>query len=133
MSLAGKKIVVIGGTSGIGFARAQQASAAGADVVLASSRQDRVDAATKLLGEPAGGRGLDVADGNAIAAFFEEVGELDRLVHTAGVSLVVKPLADTTPQKARTVSERRFWGAFLASKSAAPRLRDGGSITFSSG
>ncbi len=129
MSLAGKKIVIIGGTSGIGFAVAQQAVAAGADVLVASSGQDRVDAATKRLGEPAEGRRLDVA----IAAFFEQVGEFDHLVYTAGESLLIKPLVDTTPQEARAVFERRFWGAFLSAKYAAPRLHDGGSITFSSG
>ncbi|MFC5663961.1 SDR family oxidoreductase [Kitasatospora misakiensis] len=137
MSLAGKKIVIIGGTSGIGFAVAQQAVAAGADVVVASSSQDRVDAATKRLGErPDGraeGRRLDVADGDAIAAFFEQVGEFDHLVYTAGEALLIKPLVDTTPEEARTVFERRFWGAFLSANYAAPRLRDCGSITFSSG
>ncbi|NUR31553.1 MAG: SDR family oxidoreductase [Catenulispora sp.] len=133
MSLAGKKIVIIGGTSGIGFAVARQATAAGAHVVVASSNQDRVDVAAKRLGEPAEGHRLDVADGDAIAAFFEQVGKIDHLVYTAGESLVIKPLTDTTPQQARDVFERRFWGAFLAAKYAAPRLRDGGSITFSSG
>ncbi|MFD8705404.1 SDR family oxidoreductase [Kitasatospora sp. NPDC059648] len=133
MSLAGKKIVIIGGTSGIGFEVARQAAAGGANVVVASSSQGRVDAATKRLGAPAEGRRLDVADGDAIAAFFEQVGQFDHLVYTAGESLVIKPLADTTPQEARAAFERRFWGAFLSAKYAAPRLREGGSITFSSG
>ncbi|MFJ7157222.1 SDR family oxidoreductase [Streptomyces sp. NPDC101118] len=133
MSLTGKKIVIIGGTSGIGFAVARQALAAGADVVVASSSQERVDAAAGRLGGRAEGRRLDVADDDAIAAFFGRVGEFDHLVYTAGESLLIKPLADTTPQEARGVFERRFWGAFLSAKHAAPRLRDGGSITFSSG
>jgi NAD(P)-dependent dehydrogenase (short-subunit alcohol dehydrogenase family) len=133
MSVAGKKIVVIGGTSGIGYAVADQAVAAGARVVVASSSQDRVDSAVKRLGAGAEGRRLDVADGEAIAAFFDAVGAFDHLVYTAGESLLLKPLAETTPQEARTVFERRFWGAFLAAKHAAPNLREGGSITFSSG
>ncbi|MFI5532952.1 SDR family oxidoreductase [Kitasatospora sp. NPDC051853] len=133
MSLAGKKIVIIGGTSGIGLAVARQAVAAGAEVVVASSSQERVDAAVEHLGGPAEGHRLDVADGDAIAGFFEQVRELDHLVYTAGESLLIKPLADTAPQEARAVFERRFWGAFLSAKYAAPRLREGGSITFSSG
>ncbi|MFH9353793.1 hypothetical protein [Kitasatospora sp. NPDC017646] len=72
-----------------------------------------MDAATKRLGEPAEGHRLDVADGNAIAAFFEQVGEFDHLVYTAGESLLIESLADTSPQEARAVLERRFWGAFL--------------------
>jgi NAD(P)-dependent dehydrogenase (short-subunit alcohol dehydrogenase family) len=54
-------------------------------------------------------------------------------VYTAGEALVIKPVAESTPQEARAVFERRFWGAFLSAKYAAPRLREGGSITFSSG
>ncbi|MGW2402810.1 SDR family oxidoreductase [Kitasatospora sp. NPDC001664] len=133
MSLAGKKIVIIGGTSGIGLAVARQAAAAGAEVVVASSSRSRVDAAVERLGGAAEGHRLDVADGDAIAGFFERVGELDHLVYTAGESLLIKPVADTAPQEAKAVFERRFWGAFLSAKYAAPRLREGGSITFSSG
>ncbi|MFB9368176.1 SDR family oxidoreductase [Kitasatospora albolonga] len=133
MSLAGKKIVIIGGTSGIGLAVARQAAADGAEVVVASSSRSRVDAAVQRLGGAAEGHRLDVADGDAIAGFFERVGELDHLVYTAGESLLIKPVADTAPQEAKAVFERRFWGAFLSAKYAAPRLREGGSITFSSG
>jgi NAD(P)-dependent dehydrogenase (short-subunit alcohol dehydrogenase family) len=132
-SLSGKKIVIIGGTSGIGFAVARQAVAADAEVVVASSTQDRVDAAAKRLGPRVLGRRLDVTDGGAIEAFFGQIGAFDHLVYTAGESLVLKPLTDTTEQEARTVFERRFWGALLSAKHAAPHLREGGSITFSSG
>lgn len=132
-SVSGKRIVIIGGTSGIGFALARQAVAAGADVVIASSSQDRVDAATKRLGDSARGRRLDVADDAAIAAFFDAIGEFDHLVFTAGESLLLKPVSETSAQEARTIFERRFWGAFLSAKYAAPHLREGGSITFSSG
>ena len=48
MALDGQKIVVIGGSSGMGLATARAAALDGAEVTIASSRQERVDAA---LGE----------------------------------------------------------------------------------
>ena len=41
-TLAGKRIILIGGTSGFGFATAEKAASEGAQIVIASSRQERV-------------------------------------------------------------------------------------------
>ncbi|MFZ3493017.1 SDR family oxidoreductase [Streptomyces sp. 5.8] len=128
-----QRVVVIGGTSGIGFAVAQSAAVQGSNVVVASSSQDRVDLAVKKLGGRAEGIVLDVADEAALAAFFDRIGEFDHLVYTAGESLLLKPFADLTAEESRAFFERRFWGALLAAKYATPRLRPGGSITFTSG
>lgn len=45
LSLAGKRVVVIGGGSGIGFAAAELAHGLGAEVVIASSQAATIDAA----------------------------------------------------------------------------------------
>lgn len=55
MSLDGKRVVVIGGTSGIGFAVAALAAQLGAEVVIASSRTANVDAALERLRGATGG------------------------------------------------------------------------------
>ncbi|MFJ8437183.1 SDR family oxidoreductase [Kitasatospora sp. NPDC094019] len=128
-----RRVVVIGGTSGIGFAVARAAAAQGSNVVVASSSQDRVDLAVKKLGGPAEGIVLDVADEAALAAFFDRIGEFDHLVYTAGEPLLLKPLADLGGGESRAFFERRFWGALLAAKYATPKLRPGGSITLTSG
>ncbi len=49
MSLAHKRIVILGGTSGIGLATAQLAAREGASVVIASSNAARVEAALARL------------------------------------------------------------------------------------
>ncbi|MET9401235.1 SDR family oxidoreductase [Kitasatospora sp. NPDC002965] len=128
-----RRVVVIGGTSGIGFAVAQAAAAEGSNVVVASSSRDRVDLAVRKLGDPAEGVLLDVADEAALVAFFDRIGEFDHLVYTAGEPLLLKPLADLTAEESRAFFERRFWGAVLAAKYATPKLRSGGSITLTSG
>ena len=53
MSLAGKRVIAIGGSSGIGFAVAALAQQQGADVVIASSNQANVDAAVARFDQAA--------------------------------------------------------------------------------
>ena len=71
MSLDGQKIVVIGGSSGIGLATARAAALDGAEVVIASSRQDRIEAALGELPGGCAGTALDVRDEAQVAAWFE--------------------------------------------------------------
>ena len=53
MLLAGKKVVVVGGSSGIGLATAELAKSEGADVVIASRNADRLKAVAEKLGATA--------------------------------------------------------------------------------
>jgi NAD(P)-dependent dehydrogenase (short-subunit alcohol dehydrogenase family) len=133
MELDSQRIVVLGGTSGIGLATAQLAAAEGATVVVASSNPERVDAALATLPVSAEGYALDVRDEEEIREFFERLGRFDHLAYTAGESLPLGPIAATDLETARRALEIRFWGAYAAVKHAAPRLRPGGSIVLSSG
>ncbi|MEV7728820.1 SDR family oxidoreductase [Streptomyces sp. NPDC087917] len=133
MTLNTKKIVIIGGTSGMGYAVAEQAAKDGARVVVASRNQGRVDAATNKLPGNTEGRHIDVTDESSIAAFFAELGEFDHLVYTAGDALLLKRIEDITSAEARAAFEVRYWGAFLAVKYAAATIRPGGSIVLTSG
>jgi NAD(P)-dependent dehydrogenase (short-subunit alcohol dehydrogenase family) len=133
MSLHGARVVVLGGTAGIGLATAHAAADLGAAVVVASSRKSTVDSALAVLPPGTDGRVLDLRDGNAIGAFFAGIGPFDHLVFTAGESLLVGPLADADLGAARSFFEIRFWAALTAVRCAAPLLRAGGSITLTSG
>jgi NAD(P)-dependent dehydrogenase (short-subunit alcohol dehydrogenase family) len=55
LTLKGKRVLILGGTSGIGLAVAKAAKTEGSDVVVVSSKQSRVDSALALLGEGAEG------------------------------------------------------------------------------
>jgi NAD(P)-dependent dehydrogenase (short-subunit alcohol dehydrogenase family) len=133
MELDSQKIVILGGTSGIGLATAQLAAAAGARVVVASSNGERVEAALANLPITAEGRVLDLRREEEIRALFERLGPFDHLAYTAGDSLPLGPIATTDLETARRALEIRFWGAYAAVKHAAPRLRPGGSIVLTSG
>ncbi|MGI5438928.1 SDR family oxidoreductase [Streptomyces shenzhenensis] len=133
MSLRGQRVVVVGGTSGIGLAVAGAAARDGARVVVASRRQESVDAA--LRGLPAGteGQRLDTTDEPAVRAFFERAGAFDHLVYTAGESLLMAGLAESDLGRARRFLDTRLWGAYAAVKYRAPGIREGGSVVLTTG
>src|SRR5580704_19067250 len=133
MSLHGKRIVVLGGSSGIGLATAQAAVREGASVAIASSRKARVDEALATL--PAGTEGhvLDLADSEATQALFARLGSFDHLVFTAGETLQLGSLATTDVDAAHRFFTLRYWGAYCAAKFGSGGIRSGGSIVFTSG
>lgn len=133
MTLEGERIVVLGGSSGIGLAVAQAAAEQGASVVIASSRQARVDEALGALPAGSEGHALDLADEAAVAALFARLGAFDHLAFTAGESLQLGALVQTDLETARGFFGLRYWGALIAAKHGAPHIRPGGSITFTSG
>ncbi len=133
MTLESKRVVVVGGTSGIGLATAHAAAKEGAEVIVASANQARVDEAAAGLPAGSTGRLIDVTDGAAVEAFFAEVGELDHLVYTAGESLLVSPLTELDIDQARRFFDVRYFGALRTVQAATPRIRPGGSVTLTTG
>lgn len=133
MTLNGSRVVVLGGTAGIGLATARAAAAAGAYVVVASSRKTRVERA--LAEMPAGteGHAVDLTDETAVASLFTQIGPFDHLVFTAGDPLTLGELSTLDIGAVRAALDVRVWGALTAAKHAQPHLRRGGSITLTTG
>lgn len=133
MGLRGQRVVVLGGTSGIGFAVAEGAAAEGAEVVVASRRQESVDAALKRLPPGARGEVLDTTDEAAVRGFFERLGAFDHLVYTAGETLQLASVAETELGRAQRFLDTRLWGAYTAVKYGAGSIREGGSVVLTTG
>lgn len=134
MALQGKRIVVIGGTSGIGLAVADGAARDGADVVVGSSSAEKIAAAAGRL--PQGqAHPVDVRDEGSVEAFFARVGAFDHLVFTAGDWGPARgvSLAELDRAAADSLFAVRFWGAFTAAKAAQRQIRSGGSIVLTDG
>ena len=131
--LQGKRVVILGGTSGLGLATAKAAAAAGSTVVVVSGSSARVDAALKEL--PAGSEGyaVDLSKEEKIAAFFGGIGKFDHLVYTAGEGLSLTPIDDLDLAKARDFFTIRFWGAMAVVKYGHANLNPGGSISLTGG
>lgn len=133
MKLQGKKVVVLGGTSGIGLAAARGAVGEGATVVVVSSSKAKVAAAVAALGAGAGGEVADLGEERQVAELFGRIGAFDHLVYTAGDTLRLGELVATELATARQAYELRLFGAMAAVKHSAPQIRAGGSIVLTSG
>ena len=93
--LSDKRVVVLGGSSGIGLAVAEQVVACGARAIIASSNAERVKQAVATLDGKAEGHTLDLSKERDIQNFFQEIGEFDHLVFTAGDKLQLNMLEAT--------------------------------------
>jgi len=135
MTLQNKRIVIIGGSSGIGLAVAQAALREGAQVVIGSSRQTTVDGAIEKLGAGASGVVVDVTDEASVKAAFAGIGAFDHLAFTAGdwSGAGRGALAELDLDDARKVFAVRYWGALTVAKHAHGSMPPGGSITLTDG
>ena len=113
-----ERIVILGGTSGIGLATAERAGADGATVIIASSSADRIDAALERLPASAEGYTVDVRHPEEIRDLFSRLGSFDHLAFTAGETLQIGAIADTDLEAARRALDVRLWGAYAAVKHA---------------
>jgi len=133
MSLKNTRVLVIGGTSGIGLGVATAVAERGGIPIVASRRQSSVDSALANLPEGARGATVDLTDEASLDELARTVGDIDHLVFTAGESLELAALADLTPARITGFFQTRFVGALSAVRAFAPHIAKGGSITLTSG
>jgi NAD(P)-dependent dehydrogenase (short-subunit alcohol dehydrogenase family) len=133
MSLKNARVLVIGGTSGIGLGVAAAAADRGAVPIVVSRRQSSVDRALAQLPEHARGATVDLTDLSAMDRLAADIGEIEHLVFSAGESLEFAPLSDLTPEVITGFFQTRFIGALTAVRVFSPYITAGGSITLTSG
>lgn len=134
-SLVDKKIIVVGGSSGIGLGVAEAALKGGAEVVIVSRSLEKLQAAERRLN--ADNRltsiAADMINEAEVARMFDEVGAFDHLVSTAGAPPPGDPIGQTGMDVARRFVDNKLIGAVMLSKHAVRNLKAGGSMTFTSG
>lgn len=126
--------IVTGASSGLGVAFAQALAQAGADVVLAARREDRL-AHTRSLVESAGRKAVAVRtdvtipdDCQALVdAAIDTFGRVDILVNNAGVGTAV-PAVRETPDEFRSVIDINLHGCYWMAQACAKVMAPGSSI-----
>ncbi|HEV2652354.1 MAG TPA: SDR family oxidoreductase [Rhizomicrobium sp.] len=133
MTLKDKRVLVIGGGSGIGFGVASGAAREGAKVVIASRDAKKIAKAADTI--DATSAVIDVRHEEDIAQFFKQHGAFDHIAFTAGdwEGLVPGALADLDLAKTAERMTTRFWGAVAVAKHGATQLPPGGSYTITNG
>src|SRR6187399_2509476 len=132
--LDGRVAIVTGASSGLGVAFAQGLAEAGADLVLAARRVDRLRDTAALV-NAAGRRALtvetDVADPDsctrAVALAMEEFGRVDVLVNNAGIGTAV-PATRETPEQFRQVVDVNLNGCYWMAQACGRVMQPGSSI-----
>jgi len=138
-ALSDTRVLVTGGTSGLGRAMAQALTRAGATVVVTSRDRERAQAAAAQLGGRALGVELDVRDSRSVSAAvdsaYEMLDGLDVLVNNAGIGMrTVNPRFMSQPQAFwevppagfRDVLETKATGTFLLARAVVPRMLSAG-------
>ncbi|KAH6705148.1 hypothetical protein BKA61DRAFT_493110 [Leptodontidium sp. MPI-SDFR-AT-0119] len=122
--LAGKHVLIIGGTSGIGYAVAEASIESGALVTISSSSSTRVtfSIASLKISYPSAtvsGYACDLSTPSLetdIEALFEKTGKVDHIVYTAGDKLAQMPIDEITLEKIVKAGQIRFFAPLLVAK-----------------
>ena len=115
--------VITGASSGIGAATAVRLANEGFDVVLGARRMDKL----REVAEASGGRALplDVSDGGSVAAFAQEITELDVLVNNAGLASGLQPVGELEEDRVRLMMETNVLGLLRTTQALLPKLEAG--------
>ena len=128
-SINDKTAIITGATSGIGLETARALSLAGANVVVAGRRVERLQAfvtETEAAGRAALAVATDVADESQVVALVaaaqERFGSVDFLVNNAGSGISAK-FEDVSIEDFRRLMDVNFWGAVYGCRAVLPVMR----------
>jgi NAD(P)-dependent dehydrogenase (short-subunit alcohol dehydrogenase family) len=131
-TLEQQAVVVIGGSSGIGHEVARLAAAAGARITIVGRDRSKLEVASQNLGPDVDAVALDAHDEAAVERFFNGLDPVDHVISMVGDSMSGGFL-DTSARTMRQILHSKFWSNWVIGRAAAPRVREGGSLTFTAG
>ena len=130
--LIGQTVVVIGGSAGIGLETARRARGEGADVVLAARNPERLESAAREVGAR-GTAAFDATDAAALKRFFDDLPEPIDHVMVTGPGPDYAPLLEMDADQVRAALGGHAVLTLAVARSAAGKMRPGGSLIFMGG
>jgi NAD(P)-dependent dehydrogenase (short-subunit alcohol dehydrogenase family) len=106
-----KKLIIIGGTSGLGLATGKNLSEKGYEVILAGRKEPKISGSAKY-------KFIDVTDEISVKNFFSsnEITAIDGLIYSAGITVKKTPITDFDISSFKEVNDVNLVGALLCLK-----------------
>lgn len=130
IDFTGQRILVIGGSSGIGFSTARIADSLGAQVTIASRTAARVEAAARKIGRSTRGCIIDVTENESVESFFASDTVWDHVIVT-GSEVKIGPVREIPFDVAQESFNSKYWGFYRVARAA--KIRPGGSLSVIAG
>jgi len=133
-SLKNKKILVVGGSSGLGLSVAKRASERGAKVVIASrNASENHNELAVAVGNDIETYSFDATSELETETALKEIGDFDHLVITVRPDITPAPFEKTDIKEAKEAFEIKFWGQYQLIQKAQSQINQNGSIIMTTG
>ncbi|HRE03035.1 MAG TPA: SDR family oxidoreductase [Ilumatobacteraceae bacterium] len=132
MTLDGRTVMIVGGTSGLGLATARRLKDAGAVLAIVGRDAAKVADARRLLGPDVTVESVDAADASALHAFVAGLDKIDHVISFAGLQPAA-PIGQADHAMFASAFDARVWAARNCCAAAIDRMPPHGSFTFCSG
>ncbi|HTK09901.1 MAG TPA: SDR family oxidoreductase [Ktedonobacteraceae bacterium] len=130
MDLKDQRVVIMGGSSGIGLATARMLTEARAQVVITGRSQEKVEAAVAELGAGVQGAAVDATSREQLQTFFRKYGEFQHLVIAVSGAGGAGAFRTLDLQALRNGFDAKFWAHLEIAQASLETLQQDGSITF---
>ncbi len=130
IDFSGRKVLIVGGSSGIGLATAQAALDLGAKVTISSRNLDQLRDAASRLSNSVSTLPVDITENKMVDALFAASEAFDHIVVSAA-STKTGPVRELPLEDAYAAMDSKFWGAYRVARAA--RINENGSLTLVSG
>ena len=128
MILKDQKVVIMGGTSGIGLATAKLITTAGAIAVITGRDPEKLKRAITELPRTSRGIIVDAMSSDALIKFYNDLGNFDHLVLSISGKVGGGPFKSLNIELLRQAFEAKFFAYFMAIQLSLKTLRETGSI-----
>jgi NAD(P)-dependent dehydrogenase (short-subunit alcohol dehydrogenase family) len=130
VDLKDRRVLVVGGSSGIGEGAAKAAVEHGAKVLIASRSADKLRAAAARIGRGCETAVIDTREDASVEAFFTSAGTFDHVVMSAA-QVTIGPVRTLSVADAQASMNSKFWGTYRVARAA--QIASEGSLTMISG
>jgi NAD(P)-dependent dehydrogenase (short-subunit alcohol dehydrogenase family) len=132
-SLRGARVVIVGGSSGIGLGAAKRLDHLGASVIIAGRDASRLQSAAAAVGGGVTTEQVDARSAPSAAAMFARVGRFDHLILTLTGRLGGGEFASLSLDELRRAFDEKYWAHLTAAQASLATLSRRGSLTFVTG